>query len=72
MSIITLTKQDPNPSPNQHPAQDAGAPESVCVSVSRLREAIVDELNEHFAFSSVQGLVKLEADLIASGVISRL
>jgi hypothetical protein len=37
-----------------------------------LASAIVAALNDHFAFSSVEGLVKLEADSIAADVLRRL
>ena len=49
-------------------------PEQECICVSRevFLKAIEDELIDHFRWSSVQGLVELEAGLIARSVLVRI
>ena len=56
---------------NQRQAGAASA-DDLTVSRKALASALTNELREHFRWSSVEGLVELEAPLIAAAVLARI
>ncbi len=64
-AMFTLTKQAIPLSTDRQ----AGA---ICTSRSEVIAAVAAELKEHFAWTSAQGLVELQAEMIGAAVAARL